>query len=370
AMIALMTLLPHFYWQYEHDFASFQYHLSDRSKPFRVGYVFEYLGNIWGTLNPFLFPVFFIALYAQRFRDRFERTILVLSVFFLLFFGFSTLRGHVQPQWVLPSSLGVILCVVAYARKSERNYRYVRNMSVFTLSLFLFARLNLIFGWIQVPAMGFGYEAPMKEIRAVAGEMPVVMKSSYSNAALYSFYSGGEANSQQEWSHRNSQYGLWNLDEDWKGKSVVVESEEGDQQLILSNNKVFRYVVKQGYVPTHRVCVTPEGSTDFLLHGKDHSLSLSARVENPYPFALQFTPQGVGGLTIECLIYRKKELFYRKDIVATGFSLLPGETKLITFDTSFELDPGSYNLGFVVRDLPMTGWWANPKRVVIEVQEK
>lgn len=368
ALVALLVLLPHFYWQYEHDFASFQYHLSDRSKSFKPGYVFEYLGNIWATLNPFLFLLFFVVLFTQRFRDKYERTIVVLSVFFLAFFGLSTLRGHVQPQWVLPASLGVLLCMVLYAKRSDGKYRYVRNASIFTILLFVVARLNLIFNWFIIPVMGFGYEAPMKEIHDVAGDMPVVMKSSYSDAALYSFYTGGESNSQQEWTHRNSQYGFWNIDQDWKGKSVIVESDAGDHQLNLSNGKFFNYFVKHGYVPTHKVTVAIENVTDFVLPYADQRLNLAVKITNPYPFALHFTPEGGDGLSVDCVIHRKKKDYYQKNIVVNEFTLLPDSAKIITFDTDFELSPGDYNLGFLVRDLPMNGWWANRKNYKIEIQ--
>lgn len=368
AFVALLLLLPHFYWQYEHDFASFQYHLSDRSKSFKPGYVFEYIGNIWATLNPFLFPLFFVVLFTQKIRDRYERTILVLSLFFLAFFGLSTLRGHVQPQWVLPSSLGVLLCMVLYARRSEGKFRYVRNASLITILLFVIARLNLIFNWIAIPAMGFGYEAPMKEIHEVAGDMPVIMKSSYSNAALYSFYTGGKSNSQQEWSHRNSQYGFWNLDQDWVGKDVILESDAGNAQLNLTNGKKFKYLVKHNYIPTHKIAVSIKGATDFVIPHDDQRLKLSVEITNPYPFALDFTPQGGDGLTIECVIHRKRKLFYQKDIVANKFTLLPDSAKIITFDATFELSPGEYNLGFLVRDLPMNSWWANRINYKMEIQ--
>lgn len=368
ALVALLLLLPHFYWQYQHDFASFQYHLSDRSKSFKVGYVFEYLGNIWATLNPFLFPLFFVVLFTQRFRDRYERTIVVLSVFFLAFFGLSTLRGHVQPQWVLPVSLGVLLCTVVYARRSDKKYRYVKNASLFTILLFLIARLNLIFSWIVIPAMGFGYEAPMKEIHEVAGDMPVAMKSSYSNAALYSFYTGGQSNSQQEWTHRNSQYGFWNIDQNWKGKDVIVESEAGDRVLHLYDGKVFKYFVKHDYMPTHKVTVSVENADEYVLPYDRQKLRLTVTIANPYPFALHFTPQGGDGLSVDCVIYRKKKQFYQKDIVANEFTLLPDSAKTITFDTAFELSPGEYSLGFLVRDLPMNAWWANRINYKIEIQ--
>lgn len=367
ACIALVCLLPHFYWQYEHDFASFQYHLSDRSKSFKLKYVFEYIGNLFATFNPFLFPVLFMGCLKQKMRDPFERTVMVMSFSFLVFFAFSTLRGHVQPQWVLPATLGLLLSTVVYAKESQARYKYIKIVSLITIGLFIIARLNLMFGWINIPAMGFGYEKPMKQIYAEIGDRPLVIKSSYSNAALYDFYTPGQANSQQEWSHRNSQYGFWDIDNKWYGKSVAVESEEGDKAITLSNGKVFRYFIKDSYVPTHKISVDVISCSALKIHTNGEKITIEISVHNPYSFPLNFAKEPVDGLLLDCMITQKKHLFYQKNIVKEDFTLLPGKDKMIIFDLDLDLAPGKYNIGFIVRDMPMSGWWANSGKLELEV---
>ena len=52
--VALLLLVPHLVWQYEHDWASFAYHLSGRNSVFRPGYVVEFLANMLVVFNPCL----------------------------------------------------------------------------------------------------------------------------------------------------------------------------------------------------------------------------------------------------------------------------------------------------------------------------
>ena len=55
--VAALLLIPHLVWQYEHDWASFVYHLSSRNATFRVNYVTEFLANMLVVFIPFFVPL-------------------------------------------------------------------------------------------------------------------------------------------------------------------------------------------------------------------------------------------------------------------------------------------------------------------------
>ncbi len=61
--VAALLLIPHLVWQYEHDWASFAYHLSGRNAVFRVSYITDFLANMLVVFNPF-----FVPLYVQAWR--------------------------------------------------------------------------------------------------------------------------------------------------------------------------------------------------------------------------------------------------------------------------------------------------------------
>ena len=97
--VALLLLVPHLVWQYEHDWASFAYHLSGRNSVFRPGYVVEFLANMLVVFNPFFVPLYVQAWRKVKPQTPVGRALKLLPVAFIVFFMLSSLRGYVQPQW-------------------------------------------------------------------------------------------------------------------------------------------------------------------------------------------------------------------------------------------------------------------------------
>lgn len=363
ALTAVALLVPHFMWQYENDFASFKYHLSDRNKSFKASYFFEYIGNVWVTLNPFLFPVFLSSLIGNRTKTPFERTIKFVTLGFLLFFGLSAVRGHVQPQWILPASLGVVFWIILACKRTTKKYDYVFKASVFSIILIGLIRLNLIFNWVPIPAMGFDNKNDMLAIAAVAGDSPVIMKSSYSRAALYDFYSGHHANSQQEWSHRSSQYQLWNIDAGWYNKRAIVEVGNADSALTLPSGKKFAYIIKEHYIPTHKL--EAEWTNPIHKLNNDSMIIIETTLRNPYPFNIQLG-EGPDDVEVDLVIHRKKQITEIIPLADREITLpANGEIQLL-----YEWNPnnklkGDYELSYWIKNRPMEAWWANKDKYKI-----
>lgn len=143
--VAVVLILPHLWWQYEHDWASFSYHLSGRNKMFRANYVSEYLLNLVAIFNPLLFPLYIKAWIKTKAQNPTQRAIMTMIPAFILFFGFSSLRGYVQPQWIIPITFGFIMILWLYARKSERLRKYVMWTGLITISLVVLLRIEMVF---------------------------------------------------------------------------------------------------------------------------------------------------------------------------------------------------------------------------------
>lgn len=357
AFIAILFLMPHFMWQYKNDFVSFKYHLSDRNKSFKASYFFEYIGNVWVTLNPFLFPVFLSSLIGNRTKNPFEKTIKAVTIGFLLFFALSSVRGHVQPQWILPASLGVTFWILLACKRTTKKNKYVQKASLFSILLIAFIRLNLIFNWISIPAMGFDNQKDMLAIQTIAKNNPVIMKSSYSRAALYNFYTDCQANSQQEWSHRSSQYQIWDIDSKWYNQPVIIEVAQSDSSITLPSGKVFSYIKNEHYIPTHKL----EAEWNNPIHklNNDSMIIIESTIRNPYPFEITLGEK-TNELEVDLVIHRKKQITEIIPLVDREI-ILPakGEVQLL-----YEWNPkdnlhGDYELSYWIKNKPMEAWWAN-----------
>ena len=91
--VALLLLVPHLVWQYEHDWASLAYHLAGRNSVFRPNYVAEYLLNLLVVFNPFFVPLYVKAWIAVKPQNAVERALKFIPVAFIVFFLLSTFRG-------------------------------------------------------------------------------------------------------------------------------------------------------------------------------------------------------------------------------------------------------------------------------------
>ena len=84
--VALLLLVPHLVWQYDHDWASFAYHLSGRNSVFKPGYVVEFLGNMLVVFNPFFVPLYVQAWRKVKPQTTVGRALKLLPVAFIGFF--------------------------------------------------------------------------------------------------------------------------------------------------------------------------------------------------------------------------------------------------------------------------------------------
>ena len=174
--VALLLLVPHLVWQYEHDWASFAYHLSGRNSVFRPGYVVEFLANVLVVFNPFFVPLYVQAWRKVKPQTPVGRALKLLPVAFIVFFMLSSLRGYVQPQWVIVSCFGLVCVLFAYARRHPRTRRYVMRAGGVTVGLIVLVRLVMIFNPLGIRFEVFNNPESYAAIAAEADGRPVVFR--------------------------------------------------------------------------------------------------------------------------------------------------------------------------------------------------
>ena len=119
-LLTLALIAPHLWWQYQHDWISFRYHLDGRTRDFEYSFVTEYLLNLFAIFNPFLFPVFLKGWWKTKGHTPVLRALNCISAGFILFFLASTTRGYVQPQWEIPATFGVIAVLYLDYDRADR----------------------------------------------------------------------------------------------------------------------------------------------------------------------------------------------------------------------------------------------------------
>ena len=368
--VALLLLVPHLVWQYEHDWASFAYHLSGRNSVFRPGYVVEFLANMLVVFNPFFVPLYVQAWRKVKPQTPVGRALKLLPVAFIVFFMLSSLRGYVQPQWVIVSCFGLVCVLFAYARRHPRTRRYVMRAGGVTVGLIVLARLVMIFNPLGIRFEVFNNPESYAAIAAKADGRPVVFRYGYAVAAKYAFYTGGEAYCQPNIRYRTHQWQFRDDDSRFIGREVLVECPDGTvsdstrqvRTLTMANGRSFTWFVDPAFHPVRLVDIAFTGLPGRVAAGE--TLRLELRITNPYPYAIR-----VGADDTQLVMLWKHGRF-RVDEFPTGETFtIPADSELtrgVTFTVLPQLAGETFDVGFALRREGYTNWF-NGKSVPTEV---
>ena len=368
--VALLLLVPHLVWQYEHDWASFAYHLSGRNSVFRPGYVVEFLANVLVVFNPFFVPLYVQAWRKVKPQTPVGRALKFLPVAFIVFFMLSSLRGYVQPQWVIVSCFGLVCVLFAYARRHPRTRRYVMRAGGVTVGLIVLARLVMIFNPLGIRFEVFNNPESYAAIAAEADGRPVVFRYGYAVAAKYAFYTGGEAYCQPNIRYRTHQWQFRDDDSRFIGREVLVECPDGTvsdstrqvRTLTMANGRSFTWFVDPAFHPVRLVDIAFTGLPGRVAAGE--TLRLELRIRNPYPYAIR-----VGADDTQLVMLWKHGRF-RVDEFPTGETFtIPADSELtrgVTFTVLPQLAGETFDVGFALRREVYTNWF-NGKSVPTEV---
>jgi len=368
--VALLLLVPHLVWQYEHDWASFAYHLSGRNSVFRPGYVVEFLANMLVVFNPFFVPLYVQAWRKVKPQTPVGRALKFLPVAFIVFFMLSSLRGYVQPQWVIVSCFGLVCVLFAYARRHPRTRRYVMRAGGVTVGLIVLVRLVMIFNPLGIRFEVFNNPESYAAIAAEANGRPVVFRYGYAVAAKYAFYTGGEAYCQPNIRYRTHQWQFRDDDSQFIGREVLVECPDGTvsdstrqvRTLTMANGRSFTWFVDPAFHPVRLVDIAFTGLPGRVAAGE--TLRLELRITNPYPYAIR-----VGADDTQLVMLWKHGRF-RVDEFPTGETFtIPADSELtrgVTFTVLPQLAGETFDVGFALRREGYTNWF-NGKSVPTEV---
>ena len=367
--VALLLLVPHLVWQYDHDWASFAYHLSGRNSVFKPNYVVEFLGNMLVVFNPFLVPLYVQAWRKVKPQSAVGRALKLLPVAFIGFFLLSSLRGYVQPQWVIVACFGLIYVLFAYARRHPRTRRYVMWAGGVTIALIGLVRLEMIFNPLGIRFEVFDNRASYGAIAEAAGGRPVIFRQGYAVAAKYAFYTGGEAYCQPNIRYRTHQWQFRDDDSRFTGREVLIEcpAESVDttrevQSLTMANGRRFTWFVDRDFHPVRLVDITVTGLPAKVAVGEE--LRLELRITNPYPYDI-----AVGGADAQLAMLWKHGRF-RVDEFPTGAQFtIPADdvmTRTVTFSVPPQLAGETFDVGFALRREGYTNWF-NGKSISTEV---
>lgn len=282
---ALLLFAPHLWWQYSHDWVSFRYHLSGRNAwGYDISYTLEYLGTMLVLFNPLL-----LWHLAKGFRGDgrlMHRICVLLCVGFWGFFLLATLRGRVQPQWLLPTVLPVVALVFHAARRSH----YVYTAAVVCAVLFCAVRIVVVANPLNFKGQLWEGDKPYREIAALADGRPVQFISCYAVAAKYAYYTGNPTHCTSYYFARSSQWQYDTVDRTFAGREVML-ADFGN----LNGKKAelecgtLHYIFVDDYHAMRELQVECPVPVEATIPADEPYLELPLSVTNPYPYDIYST---------------------------------------------------------------------------------
>ncbi len=369
-VLTLALYLPHFAWQYDHDWASFHYHLAGRNGYFRWNYISEFWLNLLLIFNPLYVPLYFKAWGKGRYADApVQKALYTITGGFVVFFTLSSLRGYVQPQWVIPITFGLIMILFGGVRESERMSRYVLKVGYWLAGLMLAIRLVAIFDPLNIKFEIFDNEESYEAIAEVADGRTVIFRGNYSVAAKYRYYTGNEAYCQPNINYRTSQWMFLDIDRRAAGSEIIVEVREDtpgvEGTIELANGKKFSWMTVSDFRPVREVKIEVLSEVpEVVTHGK--TLRFEADFVNPYDYDVTISKSGT---PLRIVWGRNKEVFNEYTIETETFTI-PAKARLkksFEFVVPNNLDKPEYRVGLIIKNSPLESWF-NSDEYKIEIQ--
>lgn len=348
---ALLLLSPHFYWQYSHDFPSFQYHLVDRSNQFQLKYFLEFLPNQLAVFNPFTFGLVVYILIKYKSKDIFERGLYFLIIGFIAFFWVMAYRGHVEPHWTVACSIPMIIVLYDKAIGYEPVRKYVNSYVLGSLVLILLARIALFYPPLALK-FGFNEEDKFTAIESVAGDMPVIFSSSFQTPSLYTFFTDKPSTTISSIYNRRTQFDVWQFEREFEGKPVFICAEvEGLSRKYDVNGQNFDGFITENFHLAMRLKVSAEPPTTIIWHCGD-TIRTNFTMFNPYSYIINFDNKTFPTSLCACFMAKKIKMVCPVISNVEIFSMKPSEKisgKLYTIVP--DLPDGDYSFSININSI-------------------
>lgn len=230
-LIALICYTPHFIWLIDNDFVSIKYHLFERpNRAYEFGdFTLGFFVNLI-VLFGLTFPWIYRALLKTKKSDKFNKALLYLIYGVIAFFFISSFNRRVQTQWLIVICIPMIVVVYNQILQDRITRKWIFNLGIANIIILLFLRIGLIYA----PLFPIVYETHgnkdwVDEISSKVGTIPVVFENSYTEAPMYTFYSGNTSYSLNNIRYRQNQFTIDQSEDLVQGQKILYVSKFMDK---------------------------------------------------------------------------------------------------------------------------------------------
>ena len=366
-LIAILLFVPHIYWQYEHHFPSFSYHLIDRSNGFKFFYLIEFWYNQLLVFNPVMFVLSIVILFKYKPENQFEKSLFFIMGGFLLFFFLASFRGHVEPHWTIVICLPMMILFYKFALQQAWFYKTTVRYIFPVIAILLLLNVELAVDTFQLP-FGFSHNRSFfLKIDEKVENKAIVFQNSYQKPSLYNYYTGKNAITVNNIIYRQNQFDIWNLDESLYNQPVWLSVKESQQPslTVTDHGKKVDFIEIKHFMPISKVKIDFYLEKTKFVHNE--IVTLPVTITNPYPFDIDFQHDEFPVSIWAILIKRTEKQSVPCELSEPVLCVKAGES--IQREVTFRIDANNckkIQLGFSLYT-PLTSFSFNSRFVNIEL---
>jgi len=225
--ITLLLLLPHIWWQIENHFPTLKYHLHDRSKPFRLKYVYSNIFSQLAVAGPLTGILIFWNLRKFRIeKDLYKKALIFNIAGFYIFFFLMSFTNRIEAHWT--AAIIPLLMVATYPLILENQItrKWFVRLALPMVILFFVFRAYIALDFIpnvgKIKAGFYKRKELALEIQKMAGGRKVASFNNYVFPSNYQFYTGDTAIHLASPGYRFCQYDLWDDEQFAEGDSLLI----------------------------------------------------------------------------------------------------------------------------------------------------
>lgn len=367
-LITSLLFLPHLYWQYQHDWPSFRYHLNERlARYYKINHTTDYLLGQILVFGPFISLLFYATCYRLKIKDQLLRTHLFIFTGTLIFFLISSFKNTVEAHWTLIAAPSFMTLFMALIINGMHKYqRLVRKFAIANIIIILLARVLFLVPYSPFTLIRhyypFFYGKQWAEtLHKAAGNTPVIFENSYVLPSLYTYYfPTAKALDYNTKSYRKTNYNLEN-DCELSGQKVW------HYQITREKDPAFTYIDTK-YNPglirpiEHFTCVNT------IKVKPQQELPQKLKRGTVYPINLQLENQSLkeikvfNNLEVDYAFFRAKSDYINstETYKITSEILGPYQKQTLNINLRTPDAPGRYKLLFSIKNGNLHGNFASP----------
>lgn len=223
-IIALLLFAPHLWWQYQHNWVSFRYHLFESNvKAYSPSFTVEYIIGQLLLPGPVAGFILLPAAVLYKTKNETEKALRFTMIGIYLFFFISSFRGRVEGNWTSPVIVPLIVLACQFLYEKKQWQRTLYKLLPLTLILVVFAKIVMIADLLPVKLIKDRYHAWKewpRQMKEKTQGLPIVFSDSYQRASKYWFYSGQLTYSLSSHRGRKNNYNFWPIEDSLLGKNV------------------------------------------------------------------------------------------------------------------------------------------------------